>query len=174
MHPIVTALQARLAANPVSEDVTGQPFEPCPPASPAEVASSEAELGFALPPLLRQLYLDVANGGFGPGYGVMGLEDGFTDDQGSSAVSLYQTLAQKDPDAPDWHWPERWLPFCYWGCTVYSLVHCEPPYPVAYIDLAAIGEDEEVAEYLIAHKATLDEWFKDWLAGKDLWQEAWG
>ncbi len=38
--------------------------------------AAEAELGFALPALLRRLYLEVENGGFGPGAGLLGVEGG--------------------------------------------------------------------------------------------------
>lgn len=34
-------------------------------------------LGFALPPLLQLLYSNIANGGFGPGYGIIGALEGF-------------------------------------------------------------------------------------------------
>lgn len=41
-----------------------------PPASPAAVDAAEAALGFAIPQLLRRLYIEVGNGGFGPNYGL--------------------------------------------------------------------------------------------------------
>ena len=43
------------------------------PADPAAVVKAEAEPGFALPPALRRVYLEVADGGFGPGGGLMSL-----------------------------------------------------------------------------------------------------
>lgn len=36
------------------------------PATPAELAEAERMLGFGLPPLLRRVYTEVANGGFEP------------------------------------------------------------------------------------------------------------
>lgn len=38
--------------------------------------SNKAILGFPLPPLLRALYTQLANGGFGPMYGLLGLAGG--------------------------------------------------------------------------------------------------
>ncbi|WP_416486331.1 hypothetical protein [Streptomyces sp. CL12] len=38
------------------------------PVGGARIAQAEARLGFALHPLLRRLYREVADGGFGPGY----------------------------------------------------------------------------------------------------------
>lgn len=52
-----------------------------PPTTMVVVEDTEAKLGFGLPPLLRQLYTRVANGGFGPGYGIFGLDGGYADPQ---------------------------------------------------------------------------------------------
>ena len=41
--------------------------------SDAEIAEAERRLGFQLPELLRELYTCVGDGGFGPGYGFLGL-----------------------------------------------------------------------------------------------------
>src|SRR5207253_5237760 len=40
-------------------------------------ASKEQLLGFSLPPLLRALYANIANGGFGPGGGLKGVVGGY-------------------------------------------------------------------------------------------------
>ena len=45
------------------------------PASQAEVTAVEAELGFALPSELRHFYLEVADGGVGPGDGIYSLAE---------------------------------------------------------------------------------------------------
>jgi hypothetical protein len=44
-----------------------------PPATWAQVEAAEAALGFLIPQLLRRLYAEVGNGGFGPNYGVVGV-----------------------------------------------------------------------------------------------------
>ncbi|WP_182907445.1 hypothetical protein [Microbispora sp. H13382] len=44
-----------------------------PPASPEAVDEVEQVIGHPLPPLLRRLYLEAANGGFGPRDGVLGV-----------------------------------------------------------------------------------------------------
>lgn len=43
------------------------------PASAEEIAEAEKLLGFKLPELLEDLYTQVANGGFGPAYGLLGV-----------------------------------------------------------------------------------------------------
>lgn len=48
-----------------------------PPATEEQLRLSEAVMGFEHPPLLQTLYLQVANGGFGPGRGLTGALGGF-------------------------------------------------------------------------------------------------
>ncbi len=42
-----------------------------------QITQTEASVGFALPPLLSQLYTRIANGGFGPGGGIRGCIGGY-------------------------------------------------------------------------------------------------
>ncbi len=61
---ILDALSARIPTNDAST-------EPRPPVSEAAMLAAEARLGFALPPLLRRIYREVADGGDGhPGHGL--------------------------------------------------------------------------------------------------------
>src|SRR5437764_4002398 len=48
-----------------------------PPASEEQLLMTETTLGFPLPPLLRLLYAQIANGGFGPGGGLRGAYEGY-------------------------------------------------------------------------------------------------
>ena len=52
-----------------------------PPATEEQLARTEEVMGFAHPPLLRALYLQVANGGFGPGTGIIGAFGGYCTDR---------------------------------------------------------------------------------------------
>ena len=54
------------------------------------ITSAERDLGFRLPRLLRAVYLSVANGGFGPRFGLIGLENGAPYEDGQNIVELYQ------------------------------------------------------------------------------------
>ena len=61
---------------PVGDRATGRDPAPLPPpATAAQIAEAETALGFALPIELRSLYLDIANGGFGPGDGLYSLAE---------------------------------------------------------------------------------------------------
>ena len=66
-------MQAPLVSAPDFDDLLRRVREraaaqkPAPPASEAELARAEESLGFPLPPLLRRLYAEIGDGGFGPG-----------------------------------------------------------------------------------------------------------
>lgn len=70
-------------------------------ASPAAIADLEAELAAPLPAVLRRAYLEVANGGFGPGGGLMALE---------ASMRRYREL-RVSPQGPRHEpWLEKLLP----------------------------------------------------------------
>lgn len=101
--------------------------EPLPPLAPAtQFAVDEAEdaLGGHMPSLLRRLFLEIGNGGFGPGCGIPGLRDGHHDDTGKTALDLYQQARQKT----DWSFlPDSLWPLCHWGCAIYTFADCSQP-----------------------------------------------
>jgi hypothetical protein len=65
------------------------------PASEEQLRATETALGFLLPPVLRALYIEVANGGFGPCGGIQGALGGY----GSRADELAMTIV----DDYQWH-----------------------------------------------------------------------
>lgn len=154
-------------------DPVGRTFRPRPHASFRQVENEERRLGFPLPDLLRGIYLRVANGGFGPGYGVMGVEGGFTDDLGHTVGTLYEKWCERDPADPAWMWPVRHIPFCHWGCGVYSVVDCtRPENPVYFADPGAKDEGAPMGTIVRPHKPSLAVWLQGWLQGKDLWKQS--
>jgi hypothetical protein len=72
-----------------------------PPAGEQEVAVAEARLGFALPPQLRQFYLEVADGGVGPGDGVFSLAE---------LVAKHHELTVEPVGPQGQSWPTELLP----------------------------------------------------------------
>jgi hypothetical protein len=134
-----------------------------PPAAQEVIARAEAHIGFQFPPLLRRLYLEVGNGGFGPGYGLFGVEGGHPagvakDEQTIDA--LYLTLRGD----PEW-WPEKLLPICDWGCAIWSCLDCRTDDgPVVHVEGASEGD-------CWAASLTLGPWLEAWLDGVDLMAE---
>lgn len=78
------------------------------PGTIEELDAAEAELGFALPVLLRRLYSEVGNGGFGPGAGLLGVKGGYTDLDGRTLAESYLALRAQG-------WPMGVLPLCELG-----------------------------------------------------------
>jgi hypothetical protein len=75
-----------------------------PPATDAQIAATESALGMPLPPVLRVLYQELGNGGFGHGGGLYGVQGGWDLDVGSecwSAFTLDQSSAWYRPKGRD-------------------------------------------------------------------------
>ena len=175
MTDTIARLARRVATDAQSVGPAGFEFTAVPRATVDLVQEAEEQLGFPLPPLLRRSYLEVGNGGFGPGYGVMGIRNGFTDDQRNTVVDLYHSYCRRDPDDPTWEWPRGLLPICHWGCAVYSAVDATTEgNPVFFMDVGVKGVGAPMSSITIPHKPTLQSWLEDWLEGKDLWSEVWG
>lgn len=132
--------------------------EPLPALTPAPVAAvEEAEelAGVALPPLLRRLYLEVGNGGFGPAGGVLGLRGGHSS-EGGTAVRWLGPGAGDGATAP-----RVPMTLCNWGCAI-----------TTEIDLAdgrMWGSDPNPApedvSCLFPQDLTVAEWFGRWIEG---------
>jgi hypothetical protein len=92
-HDAALRVQSDMAT-PASPDVS-------PPADEATLDAAEARLGFALPPVLRRVYLEVADGGFGPGTGLFAT---------ARIVTEYEKLRAEPylPRGP--RWPDGLLP----------------------------------------------------------------
>jgi hypothetical protein len=145
-----------------------EPTKAPPPASEQQVAAAEAELGFALPGELRQFYLEVADGGVGPGDGL---------------YSLKQLLAKwreftNDPIGPQGQdWPASLLPIHGDEWDVVSIDRDSGR--LVYWDLEEIDDDDEAdpanpswAASFVAHADSLEAWLDKWLAKPSVAEKA--
>jgi len=154
------------------------------PATRKQVYRSETALGFSFPPLLRAIYLQIANGGVGPRRGIMGAKGGFVDNLGNSVemylwrkrefqpidlaecekqayeISMeenaFKLVSNLEMEPPDETWPESLLAFYHHGCGDFSS-----------IDLKT-GRIFVGGNPLLWYEAnSLEEWFERWLQDDD-------
>jgi hypothetical protein len=101
-----TALNTRLVSLP-------------PPALTSELTNAESRLGFELPLLLKTLYMEIANGGFGPGDGFVGVPS-HNSPRDQDIVQAFQDCSRR----PRLQWPAQLLPVNYCGCDVFFCIDC--------------------------------------------------
>ena len=144
------------------------------PATMAAVSAAEAELGFSLHPLLIRVYTEVADGGIGPGYGLLPLgaraASGLRPPAAaaragaSSLCGTYRTLRTGGHEN-EWprRWPEQLLPLWDWGGAIWTCLDVVSPAGdiVTHDDVAG-------ATLTVFHLRT---WLAAWVSGVDLWKE---
>jgi hypothetical protein len=169
---IIAALAQRAREGRLTASLERRPWPRTvsPPVSPAQVARAEAQLGFALPSLLRDIYTDVANGGFGPGYGLFTIPIGTAAERSrgeQNIVDVYRSFRRRRTrHAP---WPNTFLPICYWGASFYSYLDCaRPDAPVMALDAMSRGEGPWGSAVAL-HAASFEGWMLRWVDGEDLW-----
>jgi hypothetical protein len=161
-----------------------------PPATEKQLQETEEGLGFPLPPLLRALYTHVANGGFGPAYGVTGTSSGyyFGDDghyrtvgmKASPVASSGSVTPAKKPldlveyerergdplsiDLPPHIWPDHFFQICYLGCGMDAYLHAVSGR--VYRVESSYSQTEGVTISLTRLEETLEIWLESWMNGK--------
>ena len=127
------------------------------PASMALVEETESQLGFAIPDLLKLCYTQIGNGGFGPGYGLIGVESGYSSDFGFLLETLQVLKEGQEFDGNEW--PIGLLPICEWGCNIFSCVQCLDK------NLSIFDVDNSK---LSKRPFTLTSFFQTWIDGKPI------
>ncbi len=131
-----------------------------PPASAAAVAKAEEAIGHPLPPLLRRLYLEAANGGFGPRGAVLGVPDAPGPRLGTDMVECHEVFTAELPRLV----PAGLVWLCDWGSAIWSLTDCrDPAGPMWVWDPVAPGAVPGAP--LLPQHQTLAEWLTAWLDG---------
>jgi hypothetical protein len=144
LHDRATADLARMkAAAPLPDSAT---------ASREEIAETELLLGFQLPAALARIYSEVANGGFGPGYGLLPIGD---------VVRLFRRLRAYDVQPS---WPEAMLPIS----DDEGIYHCidRRSGRIMRFDPERLNDDNSNVPQIFEEVAPdLEDWLERWLAG---------
>ena len=130
------------------------------PADPAALDRAEATLGFALPPFLRRVYLEVADGGFGPGSGLLGV---------GALVAAYQRLRGGDELPRGRMWPERFLPVVERDPGNYCVDASTTDGRVVDWDPEELGEssgEKAFARSFSDEAPSVEAWLTTWVGGK--------
>ena len=140
------------------------------PLSETALESAEQRFGCELPSLLRRIYCDVSNGGFGDSYGFLGLVGGPVNEDGLDAISLYESYKQPDPDDDHWEWPDGLLPLCHLGCAMYHCVDCtNTDSPIIWFEPNPHEQGESWDDSFFPFCDSLAKYLNAWLDGVDLW-----
>ena len=154
-------------AEEIERSMTTPADRPLPaPAGEAQLADAERQLGFGLPPLLRRLYMEVANGGFGPGPGILGLKGGQKNDHGKTVEDLYAEMLEAVQENPRWIWPPGLLPIVD-ESGVYVCVDAMAPHRMVEFDFEELDEEGRDGGWSRAFSdvsPSFEDWLTAWLA----------
>jgi hypothetical protein len=154
-------------ANLIQQRMQKPANRPLPsPASVAELDAAARGMGVAFPPLLRRVYLEVANGGFGPGPGILGIRGGWTTDHGTSVEDLYAEMRDATTQNSAWIWPPGLVPVVDLH-GVYACVDCSAETGrIVEFDFEELDDDDGGPSWSRAfteRAASLAEWLDRWL-----------
>lgn len=142
------------------------------PANASEVDRAEAQVGFSFPSLLRRIYLEIANGGFGPGYGLLGVAGGATSGQGDEIVKAYLNIRTLPEDVFGEPYPVGRLLIAEWGCATWAAIDAlKEECPVFAFDLA-LAVRGDISRAFVPHRGSFGEWLEAWLNGSSMSEEA--
>ena len=130
------------------------------------IEAVEEALGCPLPPLLRRVFLEVANGGFGPRSGDILGAPGY---QGPAYRRGWDDLLDVHRvfrSGPGPHVPRHMLWLYDWGCGIWSLVDCSRPQGLMWVWDPNGAERPSPGNSLFCQGISLAEWLAAWLQGR--------
>ena len=180
MDELIRRLQNRLRHTPAVEmdawivrsNDAGELIPPPPPRPPLPMAIVEdvqRNLGFPLPILVQRLYTEVADGRYGPSYGIIRLRSPEGTDptrwweQPMSVeawTELYRREAEEDGPRHGPAYPPKSIRFCEEGCNISYWLDCSTESARVFIDDP--NEYGEGYEHKTAAE-TLKQWLAEWL-----------
>lgn len=139
-----------------------------PPIQESDVCYVEAQLGFPLPEVLRRISTDVADGGFGPNWGIYRLKHPANLPFGPwwevrMSVESWHKL-DHDPSEPNVtldQLPEHFIRYGDVGCNITLCVDCTSPEGWLF-------RDDPMEDEVVPMHETVEQWLTKWLD-----QESW-
>lgn len=181
---LIYQIKSKVLLNSIQTTLDNSHPQPASPASLADILRVETQIGSPLPPLIREIFLQVGDGGFGPAKGITGLTKSYlTEDRSFVDHVLYTArdikahlgksieLSERASDGDSWlleqdkrhlqHWNalgfETLIWYCNWGCNIVTVVDFgKPELPIFCAD----GLDIRVENH-----RTLREWWWGWVDG---------
>ncbi len=154
-----------------------------PTATEEQLKETERALCLTLPPLLRALYKNIANGSFGPGAGIRGVVGGYG--EGTFTSGNDETILKHHYDrerlvdvrnyAEQWRrsstgeqvlnipsdaWPRQLVPICDLGCQQEVCVDQAGQTYLWY------PSEEDDSLFTLSKETTFDQWIRTWIEGR--------
>jgi hypothetical protein len=98
----------------------------------------------------------VANGGYGPGWGILPLNQLIEWDH------IWRANCEDGHPPPNW--PDKLVRFCEWGCNIWSGIDCSSEL-CAVIRFDPDRDVIEFADHLVPECDSLTQWLAAWLDG---------
>lgn len=138
-----------------------------PPVGRKSITKAEKAIGYKLPPLLFRLYSEVGNGGFGPDYGLLGIDGGAGNEGGHDALAIYQGFRKPKKSDPYWCWPDNLLPLVHCGCAMHLCVDCAAPEgKIVWFEPNPHAFGQSWADSFIPLNCNLQQLMEAWLEGE--------
>ncbi|MFJ3882385.1 SMI1/KNR4 family protein [Streptomyces sp. NPDC090077] len=148
------------------------PDKPFPPVTFAEVEQTEQKLGYRLPELLRRVYTEIGDGGFGPDGGLASL---IPRSIPHWHVQDWPCATALHDQRPGWGPPASWFFLTGGGCTTewhVSLIAIDNPVLLWDADGWEPDWGQNPHDGLRYAAPSLRQWLWTWADGGDVWDEA--
>ena len=156
MSDTIEQLKDRVKQYPPVACETNLTTLPPPPVSDSDYADFERDNGLILPGFVRRLYTEVANGGYGPAYGVNRLDGG--DDSIARWNQMFRNANRDEPSGPQW--PSHLIRFCEIGCNMfYALDINVVDTPVFHVEP---NEFDDISKWMQLVDSSVDNWLNTW------------
>lgn len=132
--------------------------------SQENIEKFEQEIGYILPDLLKQLFLQIGNGGFGPGYGLFPLVSSTEENM----LDFSKDFVECEFD----FWKTSHIPLVHWGCGIYTYMDlANPGAKLQVFDGNNYDEEDPQFNGVFEIPHNLESFFQAWVDGVDLWKE---